>query len=416
MFIPLVFLGLYSLFNEDKKKHYYITIGATLLMLTHTITTEYTAFFCLIYVLLNIKKLKDIDIIKKLAINIIFILLICLFFIIPIAEHKIFGDYTILNSEQMGTTGIYVHSRGIELKKLFTGTEEESGISFVIGAPFILLIVLGFITYKKMEANYKRPYQLILLFGVISLWMSTKYFPWAIMPDFVCTLQFPWRMLMFFETAMAIIAAINLYTLISIISKKDCLNLIFTLISIILLIVSMQKINYEYKIDGNKTKTDIEYEQWASNQEKLSHFSINREYLPVKATTNKYSYLNTREDKVYILNGFANIYNEQKNSLELGFKILDGQKDTILELPYLYYLGYEAELTYNNESINLKTFESDNGFVTIQLPEDIAEGEVKVEYKGTKLEKISYTISLVSITIFITYVIYIKRKDKLNEK
>ena len=73
MFLPLLFLGLYNLLNGDGKKHYYIAISASLLMLTHTITTFYAALFSLLYILLNIKKINKTTI-KKLAINLVFVL------------------------------------------------------------------------------------------------------------------------------------------------------------------------------------------------------------------------------------------------------------------------------------------------------------------------------------------------------
>ena len=56
VFMPIIFQGLYNLLNGDKKRHYYIAIGATGLLLTHTISTEYTAIFCLIYKLKSILK------------------------------------------------------------------------------------------------------------------------------------------------------------------------------------------------------------------------------------------------------------------------------------------------------------------------------------------------------------------------
>ena len=47
VFIPIVFQGLYNLLHGDKKRHYYIAIGATGLILSHTISTLYTAIFCI---------------------------------------------------------------------------------------------------------------------------------------------------------------------------------------------------------------------------------------------------------------------------------------------------------------------------------------------------------------------------------
>ena len=49
VFIPLVFLGLYNLFNNEDK-NYYLTIGAVGLILTHNISTLVTAIFAFIYV------------------------------------------------------------------------------------------------------------------------------------------------------------------------------------------------------------------------------------------------------------------------------------------------------------------------------------------------------------------------------
>ena len=81
-FLPLLFLGLYSLFNGDRKKHYFITIAATGLILTHTITTLYAAIISLIYVIVNLKKLKEKDILIKILINVLFIIRIIFIFYI----------------------------------------------------------------------------------------------------------------------------------------------------------------------------------------------------------------------------------------------------------------------------------------------------------------------------------------------
>ena len=56
VFLPIVFEGLYSLVNGDRKKHFYIAIGGTGLLLSHTITTVYTMVFCIIYLLFNFRK------------------------------------------------------------------------------------------------------------------------------------------------------------------------------------------------------------------------------------------------------------------------------------------------------------------------------------------------------------------------
>ena len=109
------------------------------------------------------------------------------------------------------------------------------------------------------------------------------------------------------------------------------------------------------------------------------------------------------------LNGDATISNEQKDGLHLEFDISEAKANTVLELPYLYYLGYD--ITIENE--NISSFESDNGFVSIQIPEDIESAHIVVQYKGTILEKVSYVISLIAL---IGFIIYIIKGRKPNER
>lgn len=68
IFIPLVFLGLYNLFNTTEN-HYYLTFGAIGLILTHNISTVMVAFFALLYVGINFLKLKETRVKKRINIK-----------------------------------------------------------------------------------------------------------------------------------------------------------------------------------------------------------------------------------------------------------------------------------------------------------------------------------------------------------
>lgn len=416
MFLPLVFLGLYNLLNKDGKKHYYITIGAVGLLLTHTITTEYTAIFCLVYLLLNFKKLKNKEIIKKILINVFFILLISAFFLIPLLEYRTYADYIIFSAESMRAIGENVAETGLKLIQLFKDIE-PGGVSFKLGITFTILSILGIFTYRKMKKEYKEIYLVFLLLALISLFMATKYFPWLYMPDILCKLQFAWRMLAFFEFSMSIIIAFNLYILITNISKnkKEYVNGLLLLSSVAIIILTMQQTNYDYRYEDTKSRSDEEYEQWAESEEKLSYLLINRDYLPEKSLKVDREYIKNRDDKVYIVSGNAIIENENKQSLNLTFSIKNAKQNTILELPFLYYPGYKVKIKNDSLEYELEVFESEYGFLAISVPEHTEQAEISVEYKGTVLEKMSFVISLIAIISFIAYVIYNKRKDKLND-
>ena len=132
LFVPLVFQGLYNLLHGDKKKHFYITIGAVGIILTHLITTVYVALFCLIYCIFNFKSFFKKEVIQKCILNVVFILLICAFFVIPLLEFKSQALYNIWVPGQMGTSGNFVQSRAINISQYIRDIEIENGVSFVI--------------------------------------------------------------------------------------------------------------------------------------------------------------------------------------------------------------------------------------------------------------------------------------------
>ena len=422
IFFPMLFHGLFNLLKGDGKKHYYIAIAAIGLILTHTISTEYSAIFALLYIVFNFKQLKNKGVIRKIAINVIFILAITTFFTVPLMEHKILGNYVIFNSKSMKSLPSDVQNSTIKISQLFKDIGEVNGVSFKVGIPLIILMLLGIVSYKKMDKNIKSEYITFAVIAMISLAMVTKLFPWIIMPKILTTLQFAWRMLAFFEFALSIICAINLYYFIDIICKKSSKNSkdtkvhtktenlynMLLLFAIIVIITSMMKIDYNYSYEKEKFLTDEEYE--TKINEKNSIWSINREYLPEKVDVKKLgtSYLDYRENRVYVLDGNSTITNEKKKGLQLEFDIENYKANTILELPYTYYLGYTVT-TEQNEKIQM--FESDNGMLAIKLDENIESAHITVKYTGTIIEKVSYLISAISIITFVGYVIYSKKQD-----
>ena len=99
----------------------------------------------------------------------------------------------------------------------------------------------------------------------------------------------------------------------------------------------------------------------------------------------------------------------------MTFDIIDASKNSVLELPYIFYPGYNVTLKQDNEITNLYTEESENGFLKVTLPEDIKKGTITIKYTGTTIEKISYTISAFSLIGFISYIVYYKNKTKKED-
>ena len=93
-----------------------------------------------------------------------------------------------------------------------------------------------------------------------------------------------------------------------------------------------------------------------------------------------------------MLEGNAQITEQVKQNSKLRCKIFNVSEETKIELPYIYYLGYEVILENNEEITKLKTYETEKGFVEVTIP-ILEEGILQVEYKGTLLMKITSIVS-----------------------
>lgn len=419
VFIPIVFQGLYNLLNKDGKKHFYIAIGAIGLLLSHTISTIFTALFCILYILFNIKKFFKKEVIIKCIINVVVILLITAFFTVPMLEFESQAHYSIFEPTVMKTAGKYTQTRTIEPWQFLKDKGEENGVSFIVGIPTLIMLCITILAYRYIDKSHKDFYITNLILGILSIFMCTKYFPWLYMPQILNNIQYPWRMIGFAMFFFTPVFAMNVYYLLNCIKKEKIKNIMFVLIIIILGVFTVARLTIYQSTGENE---DNKYESKVKENPVISHFSVNRDYLPFKALKKQSTYLQTREDKVYILDGSAIIANESKEALNLSFDIYDAKKNTVLELPYFFYQGYTINIEYkvnpdsDTVAMKLNPKESENGFVEIEMPDNISEGRVTLTYTGTILEKVSYAISAISLIGFIIYVVWYNKKASKEKR
>lgn len=424
IFIPLVFEGLYNIIN-NKKNCYLLCIGIIGLILSHTISTVYTAIFALIYLLLNIEKLKSLKIWKKILINALIAILVCMFYIVPLLEHMHIGGYSIYDKSIMHTDPKEVFTTTLGFSDLFASEFGNQEIRFSIGIMTLILALLGIFTYKKIKKEYKNIYFSFLFIAIITIIMSSKLFPWFIMPSFMGVIQFAWRNLGFFSFFISLVCAINAVTFAEKVVNKEWIKdtLLFAVIISICVFCSLGVMR-DWKFgDLNNEKT---FDKNLTENERIYPYSINREYLPIKALDN-IDYMIKRENKSYVIEGRANIIGEEKNKLQDELYVENVTEGTVIELPYIYYLGYEINVIYdldkendnteisNNEiTKQLDTFESNNGFLSIRL-DSCDSAKITVEYKGTTLEKVGYIISAVGIIVLAIFIYIERRKGLLYE-
>lgn len=389
IFIPIVFHGMYNIFNgeEKDKKSLLLTLGAAGLIITHIVIAMYTAIFCFVYLLLNIKKLKDKQVIKSLGINIILILLLTSFYTIPMLEHKVTTQYEVFKEGRMDIEEKLMLNK-VDFKDLFY--TEENNFCFEINLVILVGIVLTILAFKKIDKENRKIYWFSLISGIICVIMSMRFFPFEKLPSILRMLQFSFRLLEFSTFFFAFVASINYSVIIKNFKIAD--TLVLCIVTFLLLCPAIQKINFNKVWSEEKLWPAAEVNE---NTGRVHAGCATFEYLPSKAYDNL-EYIKQRENRTYILSGNVTIEKEEKNGTNMLIVVSNIENDTSIELPYIYYLGYNVELQYEAGNVQkINTYESDNGFIAINLPEG-EHGTITVQYTGTILMKISYVVSILT--------------------
>lgn len=411
VFLPFVLYGLWRIYTlpEEEKEHgrswLVLTIGCTGIFLSHMISTEMTAFFLIIAVLILWKKTfrpKTLLVLLKTASATI---LLNLWFLVPFGDYMINGNY-LINSSNLYAP-YQMEEGGAAPAQLFmlscsaygtsgAGNGVRGEMPHTVGLAAILAIV-GWLFLcagrKERTKGEKKQEYLALFLSVLSLFMTTYLFPytWLVkhlpflrMP--VGSIQFPWR---FFS-----IAGILLVYLLCLILKKEWIGRKVRMV-FAALVVSLslwQGITYLSECLNFFPPSRV------YQAENLTTFNVGSgEYLPI----------NEEEDFQYEtwLSAYQNrlTYDENAVSVEEWHRIEKGvevrltnlSKDTVqVEVPLLLYKGYHG-VTDAGAELALTPGESHR--VSISVPAEYS-GNIRVYYEEPWYWRICEMLSLITLT------------------
>ena len=412
VFLPMVFHGLYGILKNKSKKEYWLIMGSVGLILTHTVITMYVSILCIIYTLMQIKNLKNKNIVKKLIVSILLILIITSFFWAPLLEHKISADYEVFKSGRMERTEVLIAFK-LHFLDLFR-TPKKNIMIYEIGWVSIILLLLTPLTIKKLRRKYKATtfyqfYIFALIAGIILVIMTLKVFPFEHLPSILKMLQFSFRLLEFSSFFFAFVASVNFCILIKNVKYREVF--IVMLVLMLFTITYSSHLHYTNNLDESKIWPAVPV---TSSTGRVHAGCATFEYLPSKAFNHK-EYIETRTDDIIALEGNTQIEDKQKNGTNLECTILSAEDGTIIELPYIYYLGYNIILEQNGTNVELESFETENGFVGVKLP-TVKNGTMHVSYSGTKIMKITTVISILGILITLGSILWTNLKILTKQK
>ena len=419
MFIPLILLAIYELFNKEYNKCFiWFVIGYTGLILSHLVITVYFTIFVMFLLILNYKKVINKKSIICLSLASISILLITSSFWVPLLEAKTYTDYEVFEKEAM-VIGIENYAVSLnDLNPFYMGnyvSVRKFIPTSVFGLTLVGIILWIYDKIKRIKNKDKifnkiklsnilkntntRIYISTFILMIIALFMTTKLFPWKDVPEFLSFIQFPWRLNIFIALFIALILPFTIKVLINK-NNKIC-NLIFITT---LVLLCFEANLYFYSLHN------IQHYIIEEGIELNSGMGYQKEYLPVKTHKN-YEYFENRSKDIVVLN------NENENGKDIKISILEDKNNilkfnvnnlteaTLIEFPKLAYIGYTLKDSNNNEIL---TYEGDNGFLVANINTN---GTYTLEHTGTLLNKIVNSVSFITIVLFIVYLVYYLAKN-----
>lgn len=394
IFIPIIWNGIYSIFNykEITSRKYILCFGIVGLMLSHTLITFYMAIICAIYVICNYKKI-DKHIIIKLVKNILLALAITAFYWIPLVESKLSCDYEVFNQSHMVRENVLVKLKVSLIELIWL---KDDRMAYFLAIPLLLGIMLTINIVKKKKIQDLQSYFFFLITGIICVILTMDFIPFEKFPSFMKMMQFSFRLLEFSSFFLSVIAAIN----IGLFFKKFTFAKMLIIVLVIMdLIIPINK-NIDYQNEYISENDLIQGIRVTSSTGRVHAGCASFEYLPSKAFNNR-KYIEDREDVPIAYNN-QTISNYEKNGLTMKLE-MEGTGE--VELPYIYYIGYCVRVN----GAKVKTKESDNGFIKINVTEE--KSSVTVDYEGSTLMKISLIISIISLLgILVKKIIDLRQK------
>lgn len=199
-FIPLALYGMYSLMKRNRSGWLILSIGFSLIMLTHIISTVLTVVFLLIIFLILIYNDHNkfgvimIDIIKAIG----FTLMLSAIFWVPFLEQELSNHFdqpavTRLSESSLGLGNFLIESANNTMSVYqIRGNSWWDLIN--IGTLMVISIFWAIFNWKKLD----RISRYGLTIGIITALLSTSLFPWDLLQRTpISVIQFPFRLLIF---------------------------------------------------------------------------------------------------------------------------------------------------------------------------------------------------------------------------
>lgn len=399
VFVPLAFLGLHSIINEEGKYWYYLPIGLGCVLFSHLITSVMTAAFLLVYALIHsVKLVKAPKKIGAIALCALVFLLITASFMFPLLEQL--ADTEFLSTDGSSATVFgTMEQRSMTVKQLFSlfnlNEDHEYWIPNGIGYLPIILLVFRFVVLRKTRFCMGDGY---FITANVCLFMISSLFPWEkeFFQNLFGTIQFPWRIMLFATLFLALAAA----DYCSRMEKTDVTTFTcFACIAGVCAFGSVYMPRYNTYASYEETGTKVTY-----YKDKNIGYNIGTgEYLPTGTKRGSLMY----RGSVIKTDGTNKTFTQEKNGdIYVPIEYSENM-GTYIDLPLIKYKGYTAVFTdKDGNETNLVPFYGENNVLRLYLEDIKTDGTVYVTYSGTAIQHISFWVNIIAVLCLGGWILY----------
>lgn len=385
IFLPLILYGIYHILYKDHKKWYLLTIGMSCLILSHLISTLLVGVLIVGFLLLNVKTLwKEKERLVSLTKATLTTIPLVSFYLVPIFEQLSFQDLNVNSTSSVNLSESGLHMSSFLLNTLLSDPYEMS-----IGLIPVVLLVIYTFKWKKLSVFSKNLIVLSyisLIFPVVSLPFLDK--------TIINVIQFPWRT---FSIATLLICWLISDSDFTYLTRRKRIFINIATVCIMFFIQGMLLF---------ATERYLPYSEF--NDFNDSQIGFGEEYLPLGTSNDQLKPTLAYDDfPIYNnLNGKVSDYKKDYDTITFKYNF---PKPTEVTLPYIMYKGYVA--TANGKEIQITKSKTTEGLVAITLG---GKGDLTLAYKGTTVQRVTYSISLLTLILICWYLtaLYFKQKDE----
>lgn len=417
VFLPLVFYGLYRIFCEDPGDKTYrsawvpLMLGYAGLMQTHVLSCEVTAFvtllFCIIFLRRVFCKEVFLSFVKAAAGSV----LLSLWFLVPFLDYYLTQDVHIKH-----VAARTIQAAGLQPAHLlfhfwqpgghtasdgygvFDSHPSGLGLSLIAGTILFLILWLGG-AFRKQRDHATRFMKITAIFGCLLSILSLSIFPWdtlqslhPIAASLISSLQFPNRFLGWATLCMIAVLGSTL----SYLKKHSAKGYLYlTLIAVFSILTS--GLYLQDYVNARQNAYRI------YNEEGMGFGYISgAEYLIEGTDQLLLTFADPVPGEGITLSAYT------AGSLRADFHCSNlSDSESHLDLPLLYYKGYQAHRTDTGEALPLTYGE--NNVIRVLLPAAF-DADVSVSFQSPVYWRISELISLLTGILLLATALKKRRK------